>query len=252
VIPLIYEERTYRDFDGSGPLIAFRVAVETTDLYIRASRDLSAEAYELVRKGREQVEDAIRRRPEFLKSFSPLEPDPADGPVAQSMLLAGQKAGTGPMAAVAGAIAEFVGRGLLSLSQEIVVENGGDIFLKVSRPITIGVHAGRSPISGKFGLKLESNPIPLGICTSSATVGPSTSLGKADAATVVSYDTALADAAATALGNRVSKPGDLKSAIEHVMKIPGVLGALAIIGDKMAASGDLDLTPIGADSLTRE
>jgi len=200
---------------------------------------------------RDQIKWAIERRPDFLKSLVPLEEDPSDSPIVLAMIRAGQKAGTGPMAAVAGAVAEFVGKGLLPLSPEIIIENGGDIFLKVDRPVTIGLFAGNSRFSGRVGIRIEATPIPLGICTSSGTVGPSLSLGMADAATIISRDVPLADAVATGVGNRVHKPGDLKSAVEWGMKVPGVDGAIAILADKIAALGDIELVPL-PESKTRK
>jgi len=240
----VYEPRTYRDFDESGRFKAFRVVVETSDLYVKAHSVLETETDALIRSCRGQIEAAIARRPEFLKSLVPIEEDPADAPVALKMIRAGKKAGTGPMAAVAGAVAEFVGRALLQMSPEVIVENGGDIFLMVSQPIVVGLLAGTSPFSNCVGIKLEPTPIPLGVCTSSGTVGPSTSFGIADCATIISKDVALADAVASGLGNRIQSPSDLTGAVEWAMKIPGVDAALATLGEKMAALGDIELTPL--------
>jgi len=245
--PIIYEPRTYRAFDGSEDFKTFRVVVETSDLYVKALASLEKETERLIRECRNQIEWSIARRPEFLKSLVPIEEDPADFPVAARMIRAGKKAGTGPMAAVAGAVAEFVGRALLDWSPEVIIENGGDIFLQVARPVVVGVFCGCSPFSGQLGIKVEPTPIPLGICTSSAKVGPSLSLGNADAATIVAKDTALADAVATGLGNRVKHPGDLKSAVEWAMSIPGVDAALAVAGEKIAAKGDLELVPLDSE-----
>lgn len=237
----ICEPRTYRDFGDSGRFKSFRVVVETSDLYVRALKNLENETEALVRDARTQVESAIRRRMVFLKSLKPVEPDEHDSPLVLKMINAGKKAGTGPMASVAGAVAEYVGLRLLNHSAEIIIENGGDIFLKIDSPSVVGLFAGNSPFSQKIGIKVQVTPIPMGICTSSATVGPSLSLGKADASTVISADAALADAAATGMGNRIRTAADLKPAVEWVMKVPGVTGALAVYGDKMAAAGDIEL-----------
>ncbi len=121
------------------------------------------------------------------------------------MAAAAQTAGVGPMAAVAGAIAECVGRELLEFSPEVIVENGGDIFLKVSHRRTVGIFAGDSPLTGRIGIQIEARDTPLGVCTSSGTVGHSLSFGRADAVVVLAPAAALADAAATAIGNRVSR-----------------------------------------------
>jgi uncharacterized protein len=243
-VPFICEPRTYRHFGDNDRFKVFRVVVETSDLYVKALSMQEKEAERLVRVCRGQIEQAIRRRPAFLKSLDPVDAHPDDAPVVLQMIRAGQKAGTGPMAAVAGAVAEYVGKGLLSLSSEVIIENGGDIFLKVSTPVIVGIFAANSPFSNRLGISLEPTAVPLGICTSSATVGPSLSLGTADAATVLSKDVALADAVATGVGNRVKHAQDVKKAVEWAMAIPGVEGALALKGDTVAALGDLELVPL--------
>src|SRR5512139_3926482 len=137
-----YGPRTYRDFGDSEEFKTFRVKVETSDLYIKALCSLEKETERFIRKYRADIERAIERRPEFLKTLAPMEEDPADPPIAMRMIRAGRQAGTGPMASVAGAVAEFVGRDLLQWSPELIIENGGDIFIKVDRPIYVGIFAG--------------------------------------------------------------------------------------------------------------
>jgi uncharacterized protein len=242
--PVLYEPRTYRRFDDRDRFKTFRVLVETSDLYVKALSDLRKETEELTLLCRSQIQEAIKRRVEFLRSLVPVPEDPADAPVVLQMIRAGTRAGTGPMASVAGAVAEFVGKGLLRFSPEVIVENGGDIFLKIAEPLAVGIFAGGSPFSNRLGILLEPTPVALGICTSSATVGPSLSLGKADAATIISRDAAFADAMASALGNRIQHARDLKKAVEWAMTVPGVDAALAVAGDKIAALGDLELVPI--------
>jgi uncharacterized protein len=248
-VPCVYEPRTYRNLSDTDRFKTFRVVVETSDLYVKALASLEVETEKLIREGRAQIEWAIARRREFLTSLEPVEEDPGDSPLVLKMIRAGKKAGTGPMAAVAGAVAEYVGYGLLTSSPELIIENGGDIFLKVADSVVVGLFAGSSPFNRRIGIRIESTPIPMGVCTSSATVGPSLSLGKADAATIVSRDVALADAMASALGNRVRESADLKSAVEWAVTVPGVDGALAVLGDKIAASGDIELVPLAEHSI---
>jgi ApbE superfamily uncharacterized protein (UPF0280 family) len=239
-----YEPRTYRDFDESDGFKTFRVVVETSDLYVKAHCSLERETEALIKKYRAQIEWAIERRPEFLTTLEPLGEDPADSPIVARMIRASRKAGIGPMAAVAGAVAEFVGKELLQWSPEVIIENGGDIFLKVARPILVGIFAGDSGFSGRLGIQVQPTVLPIGICTSSGQVGPSLSLGVSDAATIISKDTALADAVATAMGNKIRSDRDLKAAVEWAMTVPGVDGALAALDDKMAVLGDLELAPL--------
>ncbi|MCX5861922.1 MAG: UPF0280 family protein [Desulfomonile sp.] len=242
--PVVYEPRVYRDFNGLDRFKTFRVAVETSDLYVKAHSSLEAETERLIRECRAKIKQAIIRRPEFLTSLVPIEEDPLDSAVATRMVRAAKKAGTGPMAAVAGAVAEYVGQALLERSPEVIVENGGDIFLKVLEPTVVGLFAGDSPFSGRLGVRIESTPTPLGVCTSSGTVGPSLSFGTADAVVVISKDVPLADAVATAAGNIIHKPRDLKRAVELALKVPGIDGALAVLGDNLAALGEIELVPV--------
>jgi uncharacterized protein len=243
-LPPVVEPRTYRTVDEDDRFKVFRVIVETSDLYVKAHSNLEAQTEDLIRTCRSQIERAIERRREFLVSLLPVPADPGDAAVVLRMIAAAEKAGTGPMAAVAGAVAEFVGKALLKWSPEVIVENGGDIFLKIAKPVVVGIFAGQSPFSGRIGIVVEPSPMPIGICTSSATVGPSLSLGRADAATVISKDVVLADAVATALGNRVQRGQDVSNAVEWALKVPGVDGALAILGEKFSALGQIEITPI--------
>ncbi len=241
---IVFEPRTYRDFEGSDGFKTFRVVVETSDLYVKALSNLEKETERLIRECRSQIKAAIARRPEFLTTLEPLDEDPADPPTVLWMIRAAKKAGVGPMAAVAAAVSHYVGKGLLERSSEVIIENGGDLFIHVNRPVVVGLFAGESPFSGKIGVKIHPTPVSVGVCTSSATIGPSLSLGRADCATVVSRNTLLADAVATAMGNRVRRPGDLKLAVEWAVGIPGVDGALAVLEDKIAALGEIELVPL--------
>ncbi len=236
-----YQPRTYRHWIEGKDLIPFNVTVKETDLYIRAAVNLQKKARRLVVKYREQLEGYINRSPAFVTSLEPLPvPDYAPAIVGQ-MAEAAQKTGVGPMAAVAGAIAECVGRELLEFSPEIIVENGGDIYLKILQRRVVGIFAGDSPLTGKIGLEINAQDTPLGICTSSGTVGHSLSHGRSDAVIVVSTSTALADAAATAIGNTVKQPGDIDSAIEFGRGIDGLKGIVIVAGKSVGAWGDVKL-----------
>jgi hypothetical protein len=225
-------------------LVALRVAVKETDLLVLAGRDFTDEIREVVVKERQQLEGYIEAHPEFLNTLSPWPEDPFAPGVVREMITAGQTTGVGPMAAVAGAIAERVGRALLSRTSEVIVENGGDIFLKITRPATVALFAGKSPLSQKVGLKIDPLLGPMGVCTSSGTVGHSISFGRADAACVLAPSAALADACATALGNRVPDAGAINDALEWVAEVPGILGAVVIVGDKLGAWGQVELVPL--------
>lgn len=213
-----------------------------TDLYVLADSDLSEAAIEAVLQYRTQIEEYIRIHPRFRTSLVPVSHDPMAPDIIKDMLAASRAAGVGPMASVAGAIAEHVGRILLSNSPNVVVENGGDIYLDIKDDIKIGIFAGESPLSGRIALKVTAAESPLGICTSSGTVGHSLSFGIADAICIKSRSAALADAAATAAGNLIKTKADVRKGLAKAMSIEGVLGVLIVTGDTLAVQGAMELT----------
>jgi ApbE superfamily uncharacterized protein (UPF0280 family) len=240
----MYQPRTYRRWIKDDALVSFNVVVKETDLYIRAARNLEAEAIEAVIKYRTQLEEYIESHPLFLHSLQPYAVGEDAPDIVKDMARAAGMVGVGPMAAVAGAIAEAVGRDLLVYSPEVIVENGGDIFIRVSQAILIGVYAGESTFTGKIALEINPEQTPLGICTSSGTVGHSLSLGAADAVIVLSHSTAMADAAATAIGNKVIVAGDIDLVIEQVKVMPELVGVVIIKGDRMGMWGNVKLVPL--------
>jgi hypothetical protein len=240
----MYEQRTYRyQIKGSG-LVSFTAKVKETDLFILAQSELSAQTLALIAEYRRPLEEYIRSHPLFLHSLEPLAVKEGAPEIVRLMAHAGEAAGVGPMAAVAGAMAELVGNGLLDHSREVIVENGGDIFMKISKRRRIGIFAGNSPFTDKLALEIDPKETPLGICTSSGTVGPSLSLGATDATIVMSGSAALADAAATAIGNRVKTADDIQGALDYGKGIKEVTGIVIVLGDRMGAWGDVKLIKI--------
>jgi len=240
----MYEPRFYRLWSADKDLVSFNVVVKETDLYIRAKYDLAAKAREVVIRQRAFLEDYIRHHPGFASALQPF-PAVDDAPdIVREMAEAGEKAGVGPMAAVAGAIAEKVGRELLRYSPEVLVENGGDIFLKNLKKRRVGIHTGKPPFDGRIALEIKAGETPLGICTSSGTVGHSLSFGSADAVIVLSTCTALADAAATAIGNIIREETDIDRGTAFAQEIEGLKGVAIIKDDRLALWGKIKLVKV--------
>lgn len=237
----MYEKRTYRNLIKSDDLIKFEVIVKETDLLIRAEKDLSHEAKESVHKYRNQLETYMSMDPSFKKSLIPIEGKPYSPEIIKEMIRASYLARVGPMAAVAGAISEAVYKDLKQFSNELIIENGGDIYLSTSKERTIGIYAGFSPLSMEIGIVVDPHTSPLAICTSSGTVGHSLSFGKADAVCVLSKSGSLADAVATAIGNMVQKKEDIEKGLARGKEIEGVSGILIIFGEKMGVWGEIRL-----------
>lgn len=238
------EPRFYRHWIKDDDLVSFELTVKQTNLYIRSRRNLRNKALNSVLKHRSSLEAYIEHHPLFLTTLDSYRAEAEAPAIVKEMARVSQLTGVGPMAAVAGAIAEEVGRDLLSFSSEIIVENGGDIFLKTSRKRLVGIYAGQSSFTEGIGLEITPGETPLGIGTSSGTLGHSLSLGGADAVTVLSTSTALADAAATALGNMMQAADDISKAIEKAQNIEGLRGVVIISGGKMGVWGKVTLVPV--------
>jgi len=213
---------------------------------IHASRDLTQQARRLLKRYRRELEDYIRFDPRFAHSLQPLPlPEIIPSKLVEEMLLVSDRAGVGPMAAVAGAIAQFVGRGLRRLSQEVIIENGGDIYIDSHREHTIGLYAGkRAGHRFHLGLKIDPRETPLGICTSSGIDGHSLSLGRADAVVVLADSAAYADAAATRLANSIQKPDDIPRVLKIGRNLHDIRGILIVIEDQLALWGSVQLVEI--------
>lgn len=245
-----YQKRFYRELSQHKGLVYFTVTIKETDLLIASEKSLVKEAKEAVLKYRNQLEKYIEETPTFKNSLVPLPFNQFAPKVVKEMLRAAEKAGVGPMASVAGAIAECVGRDLFKYTSEVIVENGGDIFLNILEDRVVGIFAGDSSLSGKIALKIRPEDTPLGICTSSGTVGHSLSFGRSDAVTILSGSAALADAAATSIGNLIRRKEDIGKGLKHAQEIEGVRGALIIKEDKLGVWGDIELVKVNGNTLT--
>lgn len=209
-----------------------------------------------MRKQRKHLEDFIEKDPFFQLTLDPYDLDLQleDAPdIVRQMARCSAVFCIGPMSAVAGAIAKFAVEAMMDAGATYaIVDNGGDISILNDQPVVVGIYAGASPIKD-LAFEVPSRRKPLGICTSSGTVGPSISFGCADAATVISQDPALADAAATALGNAVQADNALEDCFRAIDR-PGIDGALVIRGEEMAMWGELPplrRARVGAERITR-
>jgi ApbE superfamily uncharacterized protein (UPF0280 family) len=238
-----YQPRTYRQQVQPAGLVTFRVCVAETDLYLSARSDLSEATRPLVKQLRNELTEHISQYPQFATSLSPLTEPPGVPPLLQAMYRAAEIVRVGPMAAVAGALAQALGETLSAQSDELIIENGGDIYLTGHQPRRVALQAGNSPLSGRLAILLPGGEA-LGICTSSGTVGHALSLGKADAAVIISPDAAVADAAATALGNLVQGTADIEPALAWARQLPEIRQALIIVGDRLGVWGEYELGPL--------
>lgn len=211
-------------------------------------------AKESISEQRNLLEKFIHADPFFMLTLDLYELKANDAPdIVRQMIKTSAVFGIGPMSAVAGVIAKLAVEAMIEAGAlYAIVDNGGDISILNDQTVLVGIYAGTSPIKD-LALEVPPRNKPLGICTSSGTVGPSISFGCADAALIVSKDPALADAAATALGNVVQPEGSLEKCFKAIDK-PGIDGALVIRGEEMAVWGELPpirRARVGADRITK-
>ncbi len=240
-----YTERFYRKWTLISDFNTFRVQFKETDLQVYARPkescvDLYGITRNLVIKYRTQIEKTIECFPQFQHSLKPISLK-TDFEITRMMIRLSDSAGVGPMAGVAGAIAEFVGRELLAYTEELIIENGGDVFIYSRKDRVVLVYAGEnSPFRDKIRLKLRGRAAPFGICTSSRRIGHSLSFGNADAALIIAHTAIIADVFATAVGNLAKSEANIEQAMEFAQKYPEIEGGLILIGDKLAAWGEIE------------
>jgi len=248
-----YQNKFYRNFEDSSRWVNFQVKVDTTDLFISGNCDdtknfqgikkMTQSAFKKVKQLRKDLDNHLKQNESFLFSFRPLKIFKTDSFLVKRMYQASNLAQVGPMAAVAGGIAELVGKTLLKESKEIMVENGGDLWLKVSEEVIINIFTNNIFFKDKINLKIYSKQTPAGICTSSGRLGPSFSYGRADAVTILAKDAFLADAVATSAANKIKIKKDIEPTLDYALSIAGVWGVVVVLGDQLALKGDLELVP---------
>jgi ApbE superfamily uncharacterized protein (UPF0280 family) len=220
-------KRTYRNFTHREAV--FRICCNRFDTVTK----------EIVHQ-RRILDDYIVDHPAFRSSFEPIELLDGAPEVAQRMALAARLVGVGPMAAVAGAMAQCAAEAaLMAGAQEVIVENGGDIYLRAVEPVIISLNTGTARLSNRLAFSLQPSDTPISICSSSGQMGHSKSLGNCDLATAVARDAALADAAATQAANLVKAEDDVNPALQRISAIEGIEGVVIVKNDRVGLAGNL-------------
>ncbi|MDD4953537.1 MAG: UPF0280 family protein [Candidatus Omnitrophica bacterium] len=237
-----YRRRFYRDWVNAKDLRLLRIAKSETDIEVLCDKKPDEDfILERINSYRWDIENYISRDRRFLTALKPIAVELSAPRVIQDMAQAADRAGVGPMAAVAGAIAQRLGKDLLKKGyRQVIIENGGDIFLKTKKSRLVGIYTGKSKLWNALKIKIKPKDTPLGICTSSGTVGHSLSFGRADSVVILSKDVALADAVATATANRVRQRQDLQGALMFARGIKGVLGAIIILNNDLISWGKVE------------
>jgi ApbE superfamily uncharacterized protein (UPF0280 family) len=237
----MYEERIYRDLMQDDILAQYQVQIETSDLWVMTNQDLHEIAFAKLEQLRNVLINYGESHNDFFSSLIPLHCEPKAHIMIREMHDAAKIVGVGPMASVAGAISTYVGRYLSEFSKEVIIENGGDLYINSEKDRIVAIQAGKSSLSEKIGIRIKHIDMPMGVCTSAGTVGHSLSFGKADAVVVVSKDVILADATATSIGNIVKTAKDIEKGLTIGKSIQNIIGIIIIVGDQIGICGEVDL-----------
>lgn len=237
-------KRFYRDWAKAKELHSARVIAKETDLQIFTNKPLKHNfVEEKIRGYRWDIENYINKDHHFLTALKPIPVGINAAPIVKEMAEQSRKANVGPMSTVAGAIAEFLGNDLLKAGyKDVIVENGGDIFLKTRKTRKVGVYVGRSKLWNKLQLEIRPKDMPLGICTSSGTIGHSLSFGCADSVVILSKSASLADSVATATANRINSKEDLQRALDFARSVQGILGVVIILKNNLITWGKVEFS----------
>lgn len=234
----------YRAGVAAVDLLQFRVVVKETDLLVLSEMDISERVRDEVMTQRDRLERYIAGNPLFRDSLLPVAVTDFAPGIVKSMARAGQASGVGPMAAVAGAICEAVADEVGESVRELLLENGGDLYIASARERIVGIFAGNSQRGSAIGLRVAPGRTPIGVCTSSGRIGHSLSFGDSAAATVLARSCSLADAAATAVGNRVSGRDGVREGLAAARDIPGVLGVVVLRDGQLGVWGDVEIVAL--------
>jgi len=237
-------KRFYRDWSRDKKFHSLHVTAKETDLQVFSSKKVKIDfLQQRIRAYRWEIETYINKDSRFLTSLKPVEVDAQAAPIVKEMSQQAKKANVGPMNTVAGAIAEFLGNDMLKAGyKEVIIENSGDIFLKVNHIHKMGVYVGRSKLWNKLQLVIKPKDTPLGISTTSGTIAHSMSFGAADSVVIISKSASLSDAVATLVANRINSKDDLQRALDFARSVKGVLGVIIILKNNLVTWGKVEFS----------
>jgi ApbE superfamily uncharacterized protein (UPF0280 family) len=237
-------KRFYRDWARAKDLHSAHIVAKETDMQIFTNKPVKLEFIEeKIRAYRWDIENYIEKDHRFLTALKPIPVEINAPLIVKDMAEQSKVANVGPMSTVAGAVARFLGWDLIKEGyKDVIIENGGDIFIKSRKTRMVGVYVGRSKLWNNLQLLIKPKDTPIGICTSSGTIGHSLSFGCADSVVIISKNTALADAVATATANRIQSKDDLSKALEFARGIKGVLGVVIILKNNLVTWGKVEFS----------
>lgn len=245
VIPdkLDLDRSVYRNRVRSRERYNYRVIYKYSDLLISSNKDIGERIREPLMEVYGQLEFCIERDPLFLKSLVPIEVKSYFPPIVKKMCQKASVFKVGPMATVAGAVCEYLAQALFNYCSRLIIENGGDIYIKTNRDIISDIFLKNKYFKDRIKLLIRAGSTPCGLCSSSGSFGHSLSLGKSDLVTVLAKSPISADGAATAIANKINTPADIQTNIEYFKDLDEIEGILIVKDSKIGIWGNLELAP---------
>jgi len=237
---LNYQERFYRELHKSN--FCLEVSYRESDIYLSCDKPLDEKVVKsLIKKYYDDIASYIRSYPNFLTSLTPWEEDSFAPSIVKDMIAASKVSGIGPFSCVAGGISWYVGRDLLKYCNELILENGGDLFLKINEDKRVGIYLGESFSPNFITVKIKKKEFPFGIASSSSCFGHSLNFGRADLVTVIALDSLLADSFATAFSNKIKRIGDIKKVISEAKEYSFIKAVVVAFEGRIAVWGEVEL-----------
>jgi ApbE superfamily uncharacterized protein (UPF0280 family) len=234
----LYIPRLYRTSCQNSTSTGFLVRVAQSDLFIKADIDLTCIASRFLSQLHDDIRTYIDHDISFVNSLTPITVADSAPTVVRKMAYASSVFDVGPMASVAGAISEEVARYLHGYSKQVLVENGGDLYVINHKATKISICTDYHHPSGELLFELQPSPGGIGICTSSGTIGHSLSFGHARAVTVISGSGYSADAAATTICNMMQSDDDVEKAIQYARRYEEIIGLIIMMHKKIGIFGE--------------
>ena len=240
----VYADRDiYRNKISAEGRYSFRVDYKYSGLYMMCDRDIGSELEEAISSFYRDIEMIIAGQPDFEKSLVPIKAGKDLPRIIKEMCDAGEVFSVGPMASVAGALCDHLAKSLMGRCGFLMIENGGDVYIKSSDPLEVGIFTKNIYFRDRLTLLVEAGQTPCGICSSSGSFGHSLSLGKSDLVTVLSRTATIADAAATSIANTINSEEDIDEAITRFSQYKEVDGLIIIKNKRIGLWGKLQLAP---------
>lgn len=243
IIPdkLDLDKNIYRSKVKSRERYNWRVVYKYSDLLISSNKNIGGRIEEPLKEIYKLLESCMKRDPSFVNSLSPVKAKPYFPRIVKKMCEKATIFNVGPMATVAGAVCEYLAENLLNYCSRLIIENGGDVYIKTNRDINAAIYLKNKYLGDEIRLIIRAKNTPCGLCSSSGSFGHSLSLGKSDLVTALARSVISADGAATAIANSISSSADIQSSIDYYKDLDNLTGILVVKDNRIGLWGDIEL-----------